>query len=623
MTRLALAALAALTALAAAAPAYADVKISDRPYVRHDGGTDPTIAACSSNNRQQNEPAATVAPHDATLMTAGANDYCTVETTGDSWAGFYYSSDGGTTWTNSLLPGYPTDTSAEGQASPLHGLVTSAGDPVQEWDNVGHVYYGGIAFNRTQPANGSIWLARYRWQAGPQPDYEFTTIVSRGASSPLFIGNFEDKVQLGVDRGATSPHSGNVYMCWTRFNANPNANQVFFARSTDGGRTFSKRRISGTVEGSQFCDIAVTKNGTVYVAWRQFEGARGGQAQPNAVVWVKSTNGGQSFTQPREAAEFLPWDLTDHYGDPVAAGRARYEACLAGDTTPGACRSPEPRNDARDCGDGPFACQTGYVFHRAASQVRITADPRPTGNPDAVYVVYDATVPGSETPTGTSYGTLGVSGTGSQAAIYFIKTTNGGGSWTVPQRIDPQATGHQFFPDIAAEAGQLHAVWQDSRNDCASGPPSTPSGGDFRTVPIANRWEPANPPGGTNCEPGGPGSDTGGVDAVYATSSTDGASWTTSVVSTALSMPQYEQFGDRDVPFFGDYNYVAASGATVLMDWTDERDAVPGVDPRYPIDGVDGFDVFQTRECDADGCGPDTTPNAGGLDQNIYGAVLD
>ena len=620
MRRFVVAALSMLTALAVTGPALADVKISDRAYVRHDGGTDQTIAACSVNNRQQNEPAATVAPHDPALMTAGANDYCSTPTAGDAWAGFYYSSDGGSTWTNSLLPGYPTDTSAEGQASPLHGLVTAAGDPVQEWDNAGHVYYGGIAFNRTQPANGSIWLARYSWQAGPQPDYEFTTLVSRGASSPPFIGNFEDKVQLGVDRGASSPHSGNVYMCWTRFNANPNANSVFFARSTDGGRTFSLRRISGTVQGSQFCDIAVTRSGSVHVAWRQFEGARGNRVQPNAVVWVKSTNGGQSFTRPSVAAEFLPWDLTDHYGDPVAAGRASFEACLAGDRTPGQCRSPEPRNDARDCGDGPLACQSGFVFHRQASQVRITADPRATGNPNAVYVVYDATVPGTQTPTGTSYGTLGVSGTGSQGAVYFIKTTNGGASWSAPARIAPQTTGHQFFADIAADSGQLHAVWQDSRADCASGPPTTPSGGDFRTAPIANRWVSANPPGGENCEPGGPGSDTAGVAAVYATSSDDGATWSSQVVSTALTMPNYEQFGFRDVPFFGDYNYVAASGNTVLMDWTDQRDTLPGTDPRYPVDGVDGFDVLNCLNAET---GADPCANDGGLDQNIYGFVIE
>jgi hypothetical protein len=56
-------------------------------------------------------------------------------------------------------------------------------------------------------------------------------------------------------------------------------------------------------------------------------------------------------------------------------------------------------------------------------------------------------------------------------------------------------------------------------------------------------------------------------------------------------MPQYEQFGFRDVPFFGDYNYISAAGSTVLMDWTDQRDTLPGTDPRYPVDGADGFDV--------------------------------
>ena len=83
MRRLAFAtALCALATLALAGPALADVKITDQAYVRHDGGTDETIASCSVNNRQQNEPAASVAPHDPSLMTAGANDYCTTPTNG-------------------------------------------------------------------------------------------------------------------------------------------------------------------------------------------------------------------------------------------------------------------------------------------------------------------------------------------------------------------------------------------------------------------------------------------------------------------------------------------------------------------------------------------------------------
>src|SRR5918996_2750479 len=142
----------AAVGLIAAAPGTAspgDVKVSDQAYVRHDGGSDATIASCSVNNRQQNEPSAAVDPTHPAHMVAGANDYCSVPTGGGTWAGFYYSSNGGATWTNSLLPGYPTDTSAEGMASPLFGLVNNAGDPVQAWDRMGHLYYGGVGVHPT------------------------------------------------------------------------------------------------------------------------------------------------------------------------------------------------------------------------------------------------------------------------------------------------------------------------------------------------------------------------------------------------------------------------------------------------------------------------------------------
>jgi hypothetical protein len=582
--------------------------------VRHDGGTDPTVESCSVNNRQQNEPAAAVNPTNAALMTAGANDYCTTPTAGDVWAGFYYSSDGGDNWTDSLVPGYPTDTSAAGQQSPVFGRSAAAGDPVQAWDNFGHLYYGFISFNRALPANGSIYVARYTWQAGPTPQYEFTTLVQRGTPSQLFRGHFEDKIGLEVDRGASSPHNGNVYVCDARFTGSASNNGVFFYRSTDGGRTFSHGlKISESVHNSQFCDIGVTKNGTVFVAWRKYAFK---DKEPDAVAWAKSTDGGASFTKPGIAATFTGWDPVDRFASPASAAAAKREACTAGDSPgPGACVADEAEPLAGDCGDGPLACASGYVFHRGGTQVRISADPTAAGNANAAYVIYDGSVPGSETPTGSTYGTI-VPGTGSQAAVYLVKTTNGGASWTSPQRVDAQAKGHQYFPDIDANSGRLHVVWQDSRFDCASGPPSTPSGGDFRTVPVSNQWVSSNPPGSVSCGPG--------LVSVYAVSADDGASFASQVVSAAATMPQYEQFGARDVPFFGDYNYISAAGPTVLMDWTDQRDTVPGTDPRYTNgDGTDGFDVLQCRTQNPDGSwGPDTCPNAGGLDENIYGAVL-
>jgi hypothetical protein len=641
MKRFMLLAVAAFGAAATfASVATADVKITDRTYVRHDGGTDVTIASCNNDapgvtaggERQQNEPTAAIDPMANTRMTAGANDYCSVPTTTDAYGGFYWSSDGGASWTDSLLPGYPTDTSAEGSncdISPQHCLVINTGDPVQAFDRWGHVFYGVIGFNRVRPASGSIFAARYDWpMPSTVPDYRWTALVSRGTPSPLFRGIFNDKIGLEVDRGVNSPYAGdasrpwgNVYICWARFTASGPNNGVFFSRSTDGGRTYSNpQKISDGVHGSQSCDVAVTSKGTVYVSWRQFEFQK---QQADAVVIAKSTDGGASFAKPRELAQFIRFDNSDLTASPER-GDAEREACLAGDLPePEACGEkenggPEPEQaSARDCGDGPFVCESGYVFFRQDSQPRIAADPTDTARPEAAYIVFNASVPGSLTPTGSSYGTV-EPGVGSQGQIYFLRTLDGS-NWSTPGRITPAlAKGHQFFPDIDANAGRLHVVWQDSRNDNPLGPPTTPSGGDFRTVPISNRWVASNPPGAVATP------HTVGVQSFYARSTDQGASWTEMLASSVGQMPSYEQFGNRDDPFFGDYNYISAVGSRVLMNWTDQRETIRGTDPRYTNgDGTDGFDVLQCRAMNADGTfGADTCPNAGGLDENIFGMVF-
>ena len=459
---------------------------------------------------------------------------------------------------------------------------------MQDWDRSKHVYYAGIAFNRANPQNGSIWLARYSWpDVMLVPDYEFTTLVSRG--TPGVAGIFEDKVELAVDIGTASPHAGNVYVCWARFTGNGN-NAIELATSSDGGRTFKIQRISEGVHGNQSCDVAVTRTGKVFVTWRQFEFAPGAdvpQKQHDAVVWVRSDDGGRSFTKPAEAFTFTHFDMTDR--SPGGASR-------------------------RDCGDGPQACQSGYVFGRVDSGPRNGADPV-AGDGDEVYVVVEATVPGTETPTGTTYGTV-THGTGSQGAIYFSKTTDGGANWTTPARIDPQPTGHQFYADIDIDDGVMYAVYHDSRNDNAVGPPGTVA--DFRTVPFGNVFV-----GGAARSVAGT-----GLETWYSWSNDGGVNWQHAKASDVTYLQNYEQFGNRDLPFFGDYNYVDVVGSKVVMNWTDSRDTVPGTDPRYddpavaPDDGTDGFDVIQCRVLAAGAWSADNCPNQGGLNQNIYGLVI-
>src|SRR5258707_9377612 len=137
----------------AAAPAFAagpsagpNVRVTvdqGSTYVSADqlaGGTytDAVLRRCGIDRRMQNEPTLAIDPRNTSVWASGANDYCTVPTAGDAWAGFYRSTDSGGAWTDSLLPGYNGDTSTEGTSSPLHQLVAggalAAGDPVMSWD---------------------------------------------------------------------------------------------------------------------------------------------------------------------------------------------------------------------------------------------------------------------------------------------------------------------------------------------------------------------------------------------------------------------------------------------------------------------------------------------------------
>ena len=52
-----------------------------------------------------NEPSVAVNPTNPDNIVAGGNDYETPND--DSWCGYYWSEDGGKSWTTGLLPGYP------------------------------------------------------------------------------------------------------------------------------------------------------------------------------------------------------------------------------------------------------------------------------------------------------------------------------------------------------------------------------------------------------------------------------------------------------------------------------------------------------------------------------------
>jgi hypothetical protein len=391
-------------------------------YLRYDGSSDATTTACSTGKRSQNEPTVAVDPHNTQVVVAGANDYCAAIVNGDTWAGYYRSSNGGSGWQDSLVPGYPADESAAGVASPAHGTCAGAGDPSQTFDRDGRLFYAFICFNRSKPINGGVFVARY---TNDGATYDRTVLVKRGTPSGQFLtGLFQDKINLTVDQ-TTGAHSGNVYVAWSQYDGFAPNNAVLFSRSTDRGLTFSRPvRVTPTALGTaSFADLAVGPDGAVYLAFLTYPSS----SNPSTDVWLsKSSDGGKSFGAAAHVATIALFDSSQFSG-----------------------------NGATDCGDGPFACPSGLTFSRFTSAPAVAADA--TG----AHVVWNA-----ERASGQSK--------------VFVRNSPDGISWPTPATtLDSVPAGHQWTPDIASAGGVISVVFYDSRADPAYSPNLPP--GDTAT----------------------------------------------------------------------------------------------------------------------------------------------
>jgi hypothetical protein len=574
--------------------------------------TDQTLDECTVSRGRENEPAVALDPRNTSVLLGSSNDYCGVYNrgapagaVGPIWLGYYRSTDQGASFTSSLVPGYPDDHSPYAPLS--QARTASAGDPVIAWDNHGRAFFGSESSD--DPAGsaktfGDVFVARFENPAGADAvdttkdglAYRGTTVVARGSSAPNLLGKFNDKTAIEADRtgGACD---GNVYFSWSRFTGNGGVG-IYFSRSTDHGATFSSpMKLTPSIHDVQFPDISVTGNGHVYVTFRQFDG---GGKDPNAVMIAKSTDCGKTFAAPQLVTTFIENDAQDQSApEPMPQPQSERDDPNFNDEA----GSEAGSSTARDCGDFSDACASGYTFFRRDTQVRSTADQ--LDSREWVYIVYDATKPGSEATTTSTYHTMEPGEVG-QAATFFVRYDGTNGNHTPPVVIDDQGTGHQVFPDISADGGTLHAIWWDSRLDaCYSVLRPIGNCADLTTVPSLD---------------------------VFAAKSTDqGDTWTGKTrVTNFTSNPNWEQFDDRSVPFAGDYLWVSSLGDTAYVVWTDYRNTVKGTDPRETPEDEDAgtADVVQCRvtltSTDKKGntiksWSGDRCPHAGGIDQDIYG----
>jgi hypothetical protein len=569
--------------------------------------TDQTLQECGRSRGRQNEPAIAVDPRNTNVILGSSNDYCGVYNRGAAagaigpiWLGYYRSENAGSSFISSLVPGYPDDTSPFGVIAKQQVRTASAGDPVIAWDGQGRAFFGSESSDDpagTPKTFGDVWVATFD-NPGANPDndgkrYRQTVVVERGSSAPNLLGKFNDKTTIEADHNLDGRCDNNVYFSWSRFSGNAGGVGVYFSRSTDHGVTFSNpMKVSQTISDVQFPDIAITSNDDVYVVFRSFASGRGPEG--DSIYYVKSTDCGATFSPPHLLQNFIRNDAVDvSEPEPVPVQSVKDD--------PGFEEESPEEGSSRDCGDFNDHCESGFTFFRRDTQPRATADQFDTANPNRFYVVYDATKPGTQVQTGSTYGTNG-SGTAGQAAIFFLRVNGATGAKAGPTIIDNHSTGHQIFPDISADnpvatsRGTIHVIWWDSRRDaCYS-----------VTRPIGNCANRAT---------------VASLDARAARSMNFGSSWTKTRISDVKSNPNYEQFDNRAVPFAGDYLYVSSVNDFSFGVWTDWRNTVQGTDPREnPEDEDDATaDVKQCRVFQDGAWSGDMCPHDGGIDQNIFG----
>jgi hypothetical protein len=404
-----------------------------------------------------------VDPNNPSNLVAVVSDF-SLRTTGNTTR-YAVSTNNGTTWTDRFVP-----LNAAGRLVTSDGRVWDANsDPVVAIDKRGNVYLANLYFSIFN-FTGGVYVGVGRISDGVNitAASTFPVVTNLDPLNPII----EDKEWLAVDNSNNAATTGNVYVTWTRFDLARGQNSIFFSRSTNQGQTWSAPlRVSPVtpflVQGSQ---VAVGPGGEIYVAYVQLVAIVAGKVQ-SQIFLAKSTDGGQTFSAPRA--------ITPRFNDLT------------------------------------FDFASFPSFYRKNSFPAMAVSPT-NGN---VYVVY------SDTPSRRA---------GAEAE--FIRSTDGGATFSAPMSLNGNPDGHQFFPAITVDdSGVIHTCWFDTRHGVFSS-----GGGAFAQKIFVPFF----------------------VD-VYASRSTDnGATFSVNARVTPRTM----NVGTND--FIGDYTGIAAGGGFAHPTWT-------------------------------------------------------
>ena len=204
-----------------------------------------------------------------------------------------YSTDGGQTFSAADL-------------QPVEGWRTG-GDVSVTFDDKGHAYLGSLHFDKL--GSTSYWahgagrngiFVRRSLDGGKTWEKDATTVKAYQGNEPDI--QWEDMPRLFADTQPKSSFRGNVYAGWIEWQLEQSI--ILFARSTDGGKSFSQPIRISTEAGLPRDDNGglvgfvgvVGSDGTIYASWND----------GNSIVFTESHDGGKTFTPSRSVVNVAP-----------------------------------------------------------------------------------------------------------------------------------------------------------------------------------------------------------------------------------------------------------------------------------------------------------------------------
>ncbi len=366
-------------------------------------GTNMLLSDRNSKQAYSAETTIAVNPRDQRNLVAGFMD--TYPTNKDDACSFFFTTDGGGTWTR-------------GGVAPVLGSGHVCFDPALGADANGNFYFSYEDQLCDPNCHGPTYQLVAKSTDGGR---SFPTFAKAARNGPQEIAI--DKDYIAVDTHVNSPFRGTIYVGYTALiliGRNPLIWQMKVVFSRDGGLTWSASVSVGP--GYQSPQIAldalpvVAPDGTVYL----FYSAAVQQAIGMSIKFSKSSDGGQTWTEPADVASNLP--STENY---------------------------YIKNADTDFGTS--------AFHGLLVGTFPTAAIAPDGT---IYVAW------SDFPSGSCV-ILFFRPACINSDVRLSTSRDGGKSWSTPVKVSDETNPtDQFFPWIAVNSnGLLSIAWLDKRLD--------------------------------------------------------------------------------------------------------------------------------------------------------------